>query len=803
MKVAFVLSGLAPRDVDPRLIEAAAAISRNHAVELWAPPGAVRYLAKRLPAGVKVHHADAQEGRAASRRLRPRRPRALRDVGVSDERLDAVLRGVAADLVLLPNQAHAERAARQVAEGTVVLDWSPDVLGGPTPATGVSGAEPHRVLATGPLVPASRFGDAIRAFDLATAPEPGWTMEVRGTGRHEKSLNVLIVWRSLEDRVRVLSAHSSRSEARNARVLMVTASHASPALQALEAAAAGVPVVGFDDSPVAAVVAANGGGHVVPAGSVDALAQVLRRLLEDDGARDRCAQRGREFAKNIVAKPGPEGWRLIVDAIAQYQRDSDADSLPALAGSGEQAPALTGTKAAALAEFSAVVERQLANANVPYAFVAAKDGRSAVVTGAEHRDAVAQALLPASASALGGVLAYVGQALAHGTLVTAVGELPEFYDVVDRLRVFDGDVAPDVYVDVELWPADADGVRHAPRANREAAALDDATWAAWLNSRSRTVTGKPLWDEVTFPIDAVFTWVDGADLAWQKRRDQFLSDHKKSVASHDDGAGPERFLSRDEIYYAVAAAAKNMPWLRRIVVVTDGQRHERIATEFPEVEFVDHREIFPDPGVLPVFNSHAIEACLHRIPGLAEHFVYFNDDMIVARPLAPSDLFAGNGVARFFASPLTIDFVDDASTEPHLLAAANNRRLLARDFDVQISHSMLHTPYPHRRSVLEEMEQRYADDFARTRASRFRVGTDVSVLSSFAQHYGWLTQRYLPGTLEYRFVRLNQEALPQRIEKVLGDPDVQVVALGEPLPGQDRHADEPALVEDFLRRLVD
>jgi len=159
-------------------------------------------------------------------------------------------------------------------------------------------------------------------------------------------------------------------------------------------------------------------------------------------------------------------------------------------------------------------------------------------------------------------------------------------------------------------------------------------------------------------------------------------------------------------------------------------------------------------------------------------------------------------VARFFASPLTIDFVDHASTEPHLLAAANTRRLLARDFDVQISHSMLHTPYPHRRSVLEEMDQRYASEFERTRASRFRVGDDVSVLSSFAQHYGWLTQRYQPGTLEYRFIRLNKDALPQRIDKVLSDPDAQVVALGEPMPGQERHADETALVEDFLRKLL-
>src|SRR5690554_4772972 len=120
MKVVLVLSGLAPGDVDPRIIEATAAISRSHSVEVWAPPGAVKYLAKRLPAGVDVRHADPQEKRAASSRLRPRRPRALRKVGISDARLDAMLGGIKADLVLLPTRAHAERAARRVTDSTVV-----------------------------------------------------------------------------------------------------------------------------------------------------------------------------------------------------------------------------------------------------------------------------------------------------------------------------------------------------------------------------------------------------------------------------------------------------------------------------------------------------------------------------------------------------------------------------------------------------------------------------------------------------------------------------------------------------------
>ena len=42
---------------------------------------------------------------------------------------------------------------------------------------------------------------------------------------------------------------------------------------------------------------------------------------------------------------------------------------------------------------------------------------------------------------------------------------------------------------------------------------------------------------------------------------------------------------------------------------------------------------------LPTFNSSAIELFLHRIPGLSEHFIYFNDDMIALKPMTPDRWF--------------------------------------------------------------------------------------------------------------------------------------------------------------------
>lgn len=54
--------------------------------------------------------------------------------------------------------------------------------------------------------------------------------------------------------------------------------------------------------------------------------------------------------------------------------------------------------------------------------------------------------------------------------------------------------------------------------------------------------------------------------------------------------------------------------------------------------------IFPSK-YLPTFNCNPIELNFHRIPGLAEKFVYFNDDMFLLRPVEP-EIFFKNGLPR-------------------------------------------------------------------------------------------------------------------------------------------------------------
>ncbi len=147
-------------------------------------------------------------------------------------------------------------------------------------------------------------------------------------------------------------------------------------------------------------------------------------------------------------------------------------------------------------------------------------------------------------------------------------------------------------------------------------------------------------------MDFVITWVDGGEAAHRAKMQPYLS---AEDAARSDIAGPERLLQRGEIRWCVASVLRfAASFVRKVFIVTDGQDPQLegfLRKNFPEsaskVETVDHSVIFRGyEEYLPVFNSIAIETMLFRIPGLSDHFVYMNDDVILTAPLTEEDFIA-------------------------------------------------------------------------------------------------------------------------------------------------------------------
>ena len=153
---------------------------------------------------------------------------------------------------------------------------------------------------------------------------------------------------------------------------------------------------------------------------------------------------------------------------------------------------------------------------------------------------------------------------------------------------------------------------------------------------------------MSFKVDAVITWVDGDDPRHRAKREKYGD--TKSL-NRDDIAGNTRYRSIGEILYCIASLNRYAPWLNKIYIVTDEQDPQAtdfIAKHFPEghipMEIIDHKVIFRGyEEHLPTFNSISIESMTWRIPGLAEHYIEFNDDLILAAPTRPEDFFPEEG----------------------------------------------------------------------------------------------------------------------------------------------------------------
>ena len=149
------------------------------------------------------------------------------------------------------------------------------------------------------------------------------------------------------------------------------------------------------------------------------------------------------------------------------------------------------------------------------------------------------------------------------------------------------------------------------------------------------------------PIDAVITWVDGADPAHKAKLDLYFG---RSAEARPVGANASRFHDSGEINYCVASLLKYAPWLRTIYILTDAQTPALMKlvanTSYADkIKLVDHRDIFVDyEAYLPTFNTRSITTMVWRIPGLAENFLYLNDDFVLIQPTQPEHFFSGDKI---------------------------------------------------------------------------------------------------------------------------------------------------------------
>jgi hypothetical protein len=335
---------------------------------------------------------------------------------------------------------------------------------------------------------------------------------------------------------------------------------------------------------------------------------------------------------------------------------------------------------------------------------------------------------------------------------------------------------------LEIWRFGAD-VIEAPDENALTRRITEAADVAFAEVERygrtwRTIAGMfdRQADEFSEEVDLVFSWVDGSSSDFQRQRAAHMAEYV--VGDGDDG--PARYRHVDELRYALRSVHMYAPWVRRIFIATDSPvptwlRHH------PKVRIVRSQEFFADPSVLPTHNSHAVEAQLHRIPGLAEHFLYSNDDMFFGRLVEPELFFTAAGITKFVECAVRIGAGSPAPERSgHDNGLRVNRELLQDRFGRTILRDLEHCATPLRRSVMAELEGAFPEDFARTAASRFRSATDVSVTNSLYHYYALMTGRAVTSRRpRVRYIQTTLRESLRDMERLADRTDVDMFCLND------------------------
>ena len=130
-------------------------------------------------------------------------------------------------------------------------------------------------------------------------------------------------------------------------------------------------------------------------------------------------------------------------------------------------------------------------------------------------------------------------------------------------------------------------------------------------------------------IDFVILWVDGSDPEWlaQKNAYQPEGDHRS-----------QRYRDWGLLPYWFRGVEKFAPWIHKIHFVTWGHVPSWLKEDHEKLHIVKHSDYMP-AWALPTFSSRPLEINFHRISGLSEHFVYFNDDFLLIDHVKPTDFF--------------------------------------------------------------------------------------------------------------------------------------------------------------------
>lgn len=668
------------------------------------------------------------------------------------------------------------------------------------------------------LVPDKQVDHAIRAFGRLADDRPEWILRVYGEGPELPRLRALVDELELNDHVHLLGAAPRMDEewARASVCLLTSHAEAYPLVLA-EARAAALPCVAYDcpDGP-AALIRDGVDGFLVAPGDIDGLTAALGKLLAEEELRNRFAEAALEAVGPPAADPAGAMWEALFEELRAAAGRPDAADAKADRVAGHEAradggdavltvPAAPGRRVATDLAHKAhevrvealhagyrrgggqvclvaddltpadVADRNLGlvvdvleSAGIPYVYVDTPDDADDAI----HRHDVAVAedrrgdFLAALAEVYADDAVYAAALSPEGILTrTAIAGVLGAWGLVaapDAIRVFQPVVtsggllrlAGAYGTTVSFWRESEDGrdLELPVRTTVGRVLPAGSPTPVHRQVAGREVTTAAPFEQVRagafdFPVDVVYAW-------------------------------PGAVSDSEALRYSLRSLDMYAPWVRTVHLVADGPAPAWLDTG--RVAVVRHDDLFRAPEWTSPLSGNplAVEARLHHVEGLAEHFLHLADDVFLGRGTRPGLFFHANGITRHFAAPdalpPTAVSADDAF---EVSAAKNGRALLEARFGRTATDLFRRAPHALRRGVLREIEREFAAELARTGRAAERSHADVAAASWLHHAYAYVTGQGVPGEIAHEYVDLGDRGRHRLLTRLLASRAYDVFCL--------------------------
>ena len=305
-------------------------------------------------------------------------------------------------------------------------------------------------------------------------------------------------------------------------------------------------------------------------------------------------------------------------------------------------------------------------------------------------------------------------------------------------------------------------------------------------------------------IDFVLPYVDGSDPVWRAEKDRYF--HSDSGEMSD--ASECRYRDWGTLKYFFRGVEQYAPWIRKLFFIVSGEEQipSWLNRSDPRLEIVFHKDFIP-AGYLPTFSSNCIELNLHRIKGLSEHFVYFNDDVFLINNVTP-EFFFKKGLPCDTAILRFRPFMElDPGRKPFLsalasIAAINRnydkrscmRRYLYKWLDPKMGirivstlwllpaaeftgFTNLHIMNPYLKSTFEEVWDKEGEVLEQTCMHRFREPYDVN--QYIFQYWQFASGSFTPRAHEVGRSRTINRKNMDDIKRIMSGGKYKAISLND------------------------